>query len=127
MGYLAALSGFVDDQKGLEEYAQAVLNVLSQGVQVCGHDHRGGEEALVLLAFALTVQLFPPFRQGCEPRLPDAEEFDQPAALVELVAVCRILQGGVILQTVVLRAIFSQIVRTAQHLFNPDPRHRERQ
>ena len=43
-----------------------LLDVLTHGVQVRGELHAGGEEALVLLALALAVELLPPLRHEPE-------------------------------------------------------------
>ena len=52
--------GGIDEHHGLEQGAAAVLDILAQGVQVGGEDDRGREQALVVLALALAVELLPP-------------------------------------------------------------------
>ena len=52
--------GLVDEHHGFKQGAAAVLDILAHGVQVGGEDHRGREQALVVLALALAVKLLPP-------------------------------------------------------------------
>ena len=62
--YLVALLPYGDD--GLEDGALAFLNPLAHRVEVGGIIDGSGEDAFMLLAFALAVELFPPLCQIVE-------------------------------------------------------------
>ena len=73
----------LDRDHRLEEVAQTVLDVLSHGVEVGAEGDRSGEDALVLLAVALTVELFPPFAEIHQTRLVVHHDFVGKALGVE--------------------------------------------
>ena len=60
---------FADGDDGFEHDARAVLNELSDGVQIGGEVGRGDEQALVVLALGFIEQLLEPFTEHDERRL----------------------------------------------------------
>ena len=64
-------------------------------MQVGGEFHRGGKDALVVLAFALTVELFPPLCHETEAGLIAAENFNGVALAVEILPGGGVLPGGI--------------------------------
>ena len=89
-GDAEAAVGLFDGEHGLEDGALAVLDPLAHGVEVGGEVDGCGEDAFVLLALALAVELFPPLADVVEFGVVVGEDFDFLAALVEGVA-----HGGV--------------------------------
>ena len=83
---------------GLEDGAFAVLNPLAHGVEVCREVDRGREDALAVFAFALTVELLPPFAHEMELRLEVGQDFDFLSGAVDGVANGGILGGDVFLE-----------------------------
>ena len=56
-------------QNRLKQDSVAVLDELSHGMQVCGQINRCREDTLLVLSFALSVQLLPPLRYVVQARL----------------------------------------------------------
>ena len=83
---------------GLEDSALAVLNPLTHGVQVGGKVDRGGEDALLILALRLAVELFPPLADEVQLGLVVDHDFNLLASLVETVAHGSILGGRVLVE-----------------------------
>ena len=96
---------------GLHQHALALLNVLAHGVQVCGKVDACGEEALFLLALALTVELLPPLCHEAERRLEAGEQLHLLAMTVKLVAHGGVLPGGV--AVIAARAELHHLLRAA--------------
>ena len=79
----------------LEQVALTLLDVLAHGVQVGGKLHTGGEQALVLLALALAVQLLPPLGHKAEAGLIGRQQLDLLPGAVQLIPGAGILPGGI--------------------------------
>ncbi len=86
--------GHGDD--GLEDGALAVLNPLAHGVEVGGEVDGCGEDALVVLALALAVELLPPFCEVVESGVVVDENLDLLAGAVEGVACGGIYLGALV-------------------------------
>ena len=86
--------GKADD--GFHQVPRTLLNILTHGVQVGGEFHGGGKDTLVVLAFALAVELFPPLRHEAEAGLIAAENLNGVALAVQVLAGGGILPGGVL-------------------------------
>ena len=81
---------------GLEHKALALLDVLAHGVEVRGELHAGGEQALVVLALALAVQLLPPLQHEAEGGVIAGQQLHGAAGAVQLVADGGIAPGGAV-------------------------------
>ena len=73
-----------------------VLYVLPETVEVGGELGARGVEGLVVLAFGLAEELFPPFRDVLKPRIVGHQKLDGFAFLVKGVPRARVLQDGVL-------------------------------
>ena len=82
-GDVDAVVDRIDGEDGLEHLARAFLDVLPEGVQVGGEDGAGGEDALVLLALALTEELLKPFDEVEQLRFEGGEQLDLQPAFIE--------------------------------------------
>ena len=92
--HLAA--GILHGDHRLEKHPLAVLDVLAHRVQIGGENHRGGENALAVLAFALAEELLEPFAQILQLRIETGEELDLAAAVIEEIAHRGILHRRVV-------------------------------
>ena len=106
------LLGFLNRDDRLEDGALAILNPLSHGVQVGGEIDAGGEDALLVLAFRLTIELLPPFAHEVELRLVVHHDLNLLAVLVECIAYSGILSGGVLLKRNILATCFLHLLGT---------------
>ena len=88
-------AGVVHPQHGLKQVAGAVLNELADGVQVGGEVGCGGEDALVILALALGVELLEPLAHHGQRGLVVDQDLGALALAIEDVAQRRVLEGGV--------------------------------
>ena len=110
LGDVDAVVDRIDGEDGLEHLARALLNVLTEGVQVGGEDGAGGEDALVLLAFALAEELLEPFDEVEELRLERGEQLHLQSALIKQVTDEGVLQNRVLL---VFRVLGHELLHVA--------------
>ena len=89
------VTGMGEADDGFHQVPRTLLNVLTHGVQVGGEFHGGGKNTLVVLALALTVELFPPLRHEAEAGLIAAENLNGVALAVQVLTGGGILPGGV--------------------------------
>ena len=82
--------GGVDRNDRLEDRPLALLDPLAHGVEVGGEVDSGGEEAAVVLALALAVELLPPLANVVQLGVEIGQDLDLLAAAIE-----RLAGGGV--------------------------------
>ena len=99
------LLALVKENNGLKHSASAVLDILTQRVQVGGEDNACGEDALVILALALAVELLEPLRHHGVGGFIGNHDFHGLALAVEDVADRRVLVAVVGLEVVVVQLL----------------------
>ena len=88
----------LDTDDRLEDGALTLLDPLSHGVEVGGEVARGGEDALLVFSFALSVELLPPLTDEVELRLVVHHDLYLLAGSIEPVSHGSILCGDVLLE-----------------------------
>ena len=125
---------FVDDdlfpgllyiENGLEQDPVAVLDELSHGVQISGQVYGCREDAFLVLALALAVELFPPLRYIVQARLVVCQNLNGLALAQKDISHCRIFHGVVVLECI-LECSLSSCRRAFHQLVDVRAAHRDR-
>ena len=114
----------LDLHNGLEHDARAVLNELTERVEVCGESSRGGENTLLILTFALAEELLEPFVHHNEVGVVAYEHLNALALIIK-----DITERGILITviSVVLRILFSACGGAGHELVDVDACNCDRQ
>ena len=111
-------------EHGLEHHARAVLNKLTDGMQVGREVRARGEDPLVVLALGLVEQLLVPFAEHDERRIVVDEDLHRLALAVQNAAKRRVFCSEMVGGTAVLD---TRLRRALHDLVDVDARRRHRQ
>ena len=106
--------GFGYRYDGLEQVTFAFLYILTHRVQVGSEVHRCRENTFVLFAFALPVELFPPFADVVEFGVVVDKQFYFLALSVQVVACGSVEQCGIVVKVCSRSAAVHHLFRTVQ-------------
>ncbi len=115
----------INHYKRLENIAHPILHLLAQGVQVRRKNHRSGENALAVLAFAFSEKLFPPFGDVKHIRVERRQHFNHLLLFVQEIPTGRVLIGRVLFK-IGARIFFLSFARALHQTLDVDPGNRQR-